>query len=47
VEPGAIKLMIGSSSADLHLQGSFDIDGDITDVGAHRAYLSTVDVQYE
>lgn len=47
VEPGAIKLMIGSSSADLRLHGSFNIAGDITDVGAHRAYLSTVDVQYE
>lgn len=47
VEPGEIKLMIGSSSADLRLHGSFNIDGDITDVGAHRAYLSTVDVRYE
>ncbi|WP_197490244.1 glycoside hydrolase family 3 N-terminal domain-containing protein [Rheinheimera sp. SA_1] len=47
VEPGAIKLMIGSSSADLRLHGSFDIDGDLTDVGAHKAYLSTVDVRYE
>jgi beta-glucosidase len=47
VEPGEIKLMIGSSSADLRLHGSFNIDGDITDVGTHKAYLSTVDVQYE
>ena len=47
VEHGEIKLMIGSSSADLRLHGSFDIDGAVTDVGAHRAYLSTVDVQYE
>jgi len=47
VEPGEIKLMIGSSSADLRLHGSFDIGGDITDVGAHKAYLSTVAIQYE
>lgn len=47
VEPGEIKLMIGSSSADLRLHGSFDIDGDVTDVGANRAYLSAVDIRYE
>jgi beta-glucosidase len=47
VEPGAIKLMIGSSSADLRLHGSFDIAGEVTDVGAHKAYLSTVAIQYE
>ena len=47
VEPGEIKLMIGSSSADLRLQGSFNIAGDITDVGANRAYLSAVDIRYE
>jgi beta-glucosidase len=47
VEPGAIKLMIGSSSADLRLHGSFDIAGEVTDVGAHKAYFSTVAIQYE
>lgn len=47
VEPGEIKLMIGSSSADLRLHGSFNIDGDITDVGGYRSYLSTVAIQYE
>jgi beta-glucosidase len=40
VEPGEIKLMIGSSSADIRLNGSFIIKGDITEVGANKAYLS-------
>lgn len=47
VEPGEIKLMIGSSSADLRLHGSFEIAGEMTDVGANKAYLSAVDIQYE
>lgn len=40
VEPGEIKLMLGSSSADIRLNGSFNIKGDITEVGANKAYLS-------
>ncbi|MGY5798057.1 glycoside hydrolase family 3 N-terminal domain-containing protein [Rheinheimera faecalis] len=40
VEPGEIKLMLGSSSADIRLNGSFMIKGDITEVGANKAYLS-------
>lgn len=40
VEPGEIKLMIGSSSADIRLNGSFNIKGDVTEVGATKAYLS-------
>ncbi|MBY0418909.1 MAG: fibronectin type III-like domain-contianing protein, partial [Pararheinheimera sp.] len=40
VEPGEIKLMLGSSSADIRLNGSFNIKGEITEVGATKAYLS-------
>ena len=40
VEPGEIKLMLGSSSADIRLNGSFNIKGEITEVSANKAYLS-------
>jgi beta-glucosidase len=40
VEPGEIKLMLGSSSADIRLNGSFMIQGEVTDVSAAKAYLS-------
>lgn len=40
VEPGEIKLMIGSSSADIRLQDSLQISGEKTDVSAAKAYLS-------
>ncbi|GAB3024347.1 glycoside hydrolase family 3 N-terminal domain-containing protein [Bowmanella dokdonensis] len=40
VEPGQIQLMIGSSSADIRLKGEFQVQGEITDVSASKAYLS-------
>ena len=40
VEPGEIKLMIGSSSADIRLNGSVNIKGETTEVSANKAYLS-------
>jgi len=40
VEPGEIKLMIGSSSADIRLNSSFQITGKTTEVSANKAYLS-------
>ncbi|MES2672747.1 MAG: glycoside hydrolase family 3 N-terminal domain-containing protein [Pseudomonadota bacterium] len=42
VEPGVIDVMIGSSSADIHGQGSFAITGPIADVGQQKVFLSQV-----
>jgi beta-glucosidase len=42
VEPGEIRLLLGSSSADIRLQGSFSIDGTLTDVSDNKSYLSRV-----
>lgn len=42
VEPGEIQLQLGSSSADIRLQGSFTIDGALTEVSDNKAYLSRV-----
>ena len=47
VEPGEIRLMIGSSSADIRLQHAFSIGGEITDVRANKAYLSKASVDYK
>jgi beta-glucosidase len=46
VEPGDIRVMIGSSSADLRLRGGFNIGGAVTDVSAARALQSRVAVSY-
>lgn len=47
VEPGDIRVMIGSSSADLRLRGVFSIGGEVTDVSAARALQSRVAVSYD
>ncbi|MDX3773405.1 glycoside hydrolase family 3 N-terminal domain-containing protein [Chromatiaceae bacterium AAb-1] len=47
VEPGEIRLMIGSSSADIRLYGSFSIGGEITEVSANKAYLSQAVIHNE
>ncbi len=44
VEPGQIKLMIGSSSADIRLNSEFAIAGKVQDVGKTKAFFSTVRV---
>lgn len=44
VEPGAIDVMIGSSSADIRAQGSFSIAGEVTDVGQQKVFFSRVNV---
>lgn len=41
VEPGEIRLMLGSSSADIRLRGSFQIEGDVTDIGDGRVLQSS------
>lgn len=40
VEPGAVELMVGSSSADIHCTGSFHIAGATVDLGRERAFFS-------
>lgn len=40
VEPGKIELMLGSSSADIRLNGEFTIAGKTVDVSDNKAYLS-------
>ncbi len=47
VEPGEIRVMIGSSSADLRLRAVFNIAGAVTDVSASRALQSRVTVSYD
>ena len=44
VEPGEISVQLGSSSADIRLQGSFSIGGALTEVSDNKAYLSQVSV---
>lgn len=45
IEPGEIQLMLGSSSADIRLQSSFQLSGEVTDVGHNKAYLSQVSIE--
>jgi len=40
VEPGNVDVLIGSSSQDIRLQGSFEIKGNTLDVMGKRAYFS-------
>jgi beta-glucosidase len=45
IEPGPVKVMIGSSSDDIRLTGEFEIVGEITDVSAAKVFFSKVDIQ--
>ena len=42
VAPGLVEVMIGSSSADIHCQGTFQIAGAETDVSAHKVFWGDV-----
>lgn len=44
VQPGTVDMMIGSSSQDIRARGTFEISGQITDVGAEKAFFSSVQV---
>lgn len=39
VAPGTVEVMVGSSSADIHLQGTFTISGEVTPV--ERAFSAS------
>jgi beta-glucosidase len=41
LEPGKIKLMLGSSSQDILLQGDFEIIGKPINIAQHKVYLTT------
>ncbi len=44
VEPGEIKVMLGSSSEDIRLEGKFEIVGKTTDVSDAKEFLTPVSV---
>jgi len=43
VEPGAILLMIGTSSEAIQLEGEFTISGDVTEIGQDKVFFSHVE----
>jgi beta-glucosidase len=46
VDPGEIKVMIGSSSSDIRLKGSFEVKGKTTIIEAkNKAFLTKVSVK--
>jgi beta-glucosidase len=44
VQPGTVDVMVGSSSQDIRCSGSFEISGQVMDVGAHKAFFSSARV---
>lgn len=44
VEPGEIRLMLGSSSEDIRLNGFFIIEGDIEEIDESEIYYSSIEV---
>lgn len=45
LEPGKVNIMMGSSSADIHLKGELDVVGKVTDVSKTKVYLTPVNVE--
>jgi beta-glucosidase len=42
VEPGNMDVMIGNSSADIHLTGEFEIIGDVSEVMGKRSFSADI-----
>jgi len=45
VEPGKIKVMIGSSSEDIRLTGEFEITGEITEISNVKKFFTSIRVK--
>ena len=45
VEPGKIKVMIGSSSEDIRLTGEFEITGEVTEISGVKKYFTSIRVK--
>ncbi len=45
VEPGTVKVMVGSSSDDIRLTGKFEITGKTVELKNKRKYFSTVEIR--
>jgi len=46
VEPGAMDVMVGGSSADIRLKGEFEITGEVTEVATRQAFIAKATVTY-
>lgn len=46
VEPGNMDVMIGSSSDDIHLRGTFEITGEVINVLGNRSYLAKSEIEF-
>ena len=42
VEPGTIKVMLGSSSEDIRVAGEFEITGEVTEISKKKKYFTSV-----
>src|SRR5690606_37089089 len=41
VEPGTVDVMVGSSSQDIHCNGTVEITGEKTDISANKVFFSS------
>jgi beta-glucosidase len=46
VEPGTIKIMVGSSSEDIRLMGEFEITGKVTEIVNTKKYFTLIRVKW-